>query len=263
MLPTSVLPKPDESWPTWAVWLYWIVVGVAIAFVVIKTIVKSCHKVPQMHWGIRQRLNQPIRKNPRRKDEPCDICDARAATGCPWCTKNAYCVTCTYCPVHDELDLRPPGFKVQMPFTHGYHDSDCREQPFDLGAFAYSYETAPGESVKVIIDGDGHYAVSNNSRAVYAANYAAADLQKSVVIATKTALRRAVEELGVHASTDAISIRTVELFDSSQAFEVQLTRFNAEPITPAPEQVLASAIGQKLTSLGANVLTGNFGAAAS
>jgi regulator of protease activity HflC (stomatin/prohibitin superfamily) len=238
MLPTSYIPKPDDSWPTWGVWLYWILVAVAVVFIAIKTVIKSCHKVPQMHWGIRERLNQPIRKHPIRKDESCEICDQRKASDCPRCQKGAYCIECMYCPVHDELDLRLPGFKVQLPFTHGYQDSDRRAQPFSLTAFAYINESGP----KVILDGYGHYSVGDDSRAVYAANYAAAELETSVRQATELALRQAVDTCGVTATTDEIGRKTIELFDRSLACNVKLSSFTARPVVPAPEQVLASAM---------------------
>jgi regulator of protease activity HflC (stomatin/prohibitin superfamily) len=235
---TSFLPKPDDSWPTWGIWLYWIIVAVAVAFIAIKTVIKSCHKVPQMHWGIRERLNQPIRKHPLRKGEACDTCDTRRASDCPLCQQGAYCYECTYCPTHDQLDLRLPGFKLQLPFTHGYQDSDRRAQPFSLTAFAY----INGQGPKVILDGYGHYAVGNDSRAVYAANYAAAELETSVVQAAELALRQAVDRCGMGATTDEISQKALELFDGTRAYNVQLTSFTAKPIVPAPEQVLATAL---------------------
>lgn len=239
---TSFFPKPDASWPTWGVWLYWIVVVTAVMFIAFKTVINSCHKVPQMYWGIRERLNQPIRKQPLRKDEACEICDRRKASNCPRCQKGAYCIECMECPVHDELDLRLPGFKVQLPFTHGYQDSDRRAQPFSLTAFAYMKDE---DSPKVILDGYGHYAAGDNSRAVYAVNYAAAAIETSVIQATELALRRAVDKLGTSAPTDDISKMTISLFDSSSAYNVTLASFAAKPIVPAPEQVIARAMAGK------------------
>jgi len=242
-MPTSIFPKPDDSWPTWAIWLYWIVIVGAVVFIAIKTVINSCHKVPQMHWGIRERLNQPIRKNRRRKNEECAVCEARAASSCLRCQKGAYCIECTYCPKHDELDLRLPGFKVQMPFTHGYQDSDHRAQPFALAAFAYVKDE---NSPKMILDGYGHYTVGDNSRAIYAANYAAVALETSIVQAMELALRRAVDACPTTATTDQVSRVALELFDGSKAFNVKVIDFTARPVVPAPEQVVASVLGGKL-----------------
>lgn len=247
----GIFPKPTESWPTWAVWLYYAFLAVILLGLGVKTFFKSFVVIEQNHAGVKMRFGQPRRVKPYdpRRDT-CSICDAKQSSECRACRKGRYCLTCPECPVHDELRIVDGGFHWVIPFTHGIKSISIEDDtvPLELCRFEFGGK-------QLFADGAFVYRVERKSRDLALALFKAKNLEATIKAQALKVLGEACTtpaSLSDPHNPDAISELAVARFAGQESYGVKAVRYDLTPVSRTPEQVVADAMrGGNNESVGA------------
>ncbi len=212
-LGAGILPKPTDSWPTWLVVIYWIVMAiVGLGFLGVM-IIKTFKFMKKGRAGILVRRGNPVLRD----------------------GKYVY---------------KGPGIHPMFPFLDSIEDESVLQTTTNMPPFLAEKEEDDDTKVQYIIDARPAWRVENNAQAVHDSIFGANNLEEAVVRIIAKSFNRAVE--GVENPNDKDSVER-EMAATSKAILGQHGVLLDDPglisVTRVPVQVLGELIGQSAQSV--------------